>query len=213
MITIQTILYSEDFSDKILPSILSRISDNLYPVNHFTAYQLASRNSSYLKSYAQQVSPSDCSVAHYKDLLKDLDSSQINTAQEWMQTNLGFDYFYIGSKNSLKNSFFTQFLPSAFDLFYSHLIENYYIKQVGTGQGFAFLFNPSAFSNFILPQHSSATLSSSIDYITKTISNLQNDNQYLFELISFKDQEILNLKNQIDSLNQNFYNQSQMTWR
>lgn len=213
MISIDSI-GNPDLSSQIISTLVFRLDDYLYPLNDFTTYHLAIKNNSYLKTFSKENPTSQCSVDFYKLMISTLSSNQIELARSWQTAVAGeFDYFYIGSRNSLRSNFFYDYFPSAFDALYSHFVANSYVKQIGSGLGSAFLFNTSKFKSFEFSIENKPAFSSSIDNIISIISGLQSDNSYLLEILETQKFEINCLRNEIDSLNKKIYDQSQMTWR
>lgn len=213
MISIDTIRNS-DLSESMITTLVSRLDEYLYPLNDYTSYHLATKNNSYLKSFSKDNPTNSCSVSFYKSLISSLSTDQINLARSWQNSFAqSFDYFYIGSKNTLRTTFFYDYFPSAFDYIYTYFVNDLYIKQVGSGLGSAFLFNTSKFRSFQTPQETVSDHIASINNISTTISRLQSDNSYLLEILEIQKFEIVSLRAEIDSLNKKIYDQSQMTWR
>lgn len=217
------IFYSDltrpDFSATVLNPILDSMDDFLYPLNLYTAYNIADKNYATLKTFAFNNSSSNCGVSFYSQKISELTSDQINTAKRWLEINTlaphEYSHVYVGSKSSLRNYFFSDFIPSAFDSLYSYLIRNNYIRQIGQGQGAAILFNSSLFSiPFSLPPQGSVDqFSGAIESFIQNFNSLKNDNEYLYNIILQKNQHIDLLNNKIAELEHKTYLDSRMTWR
>lgn len=208
------VIRDPNLSSQMINTLIARLDDYLYPLNDFTSYHLATKNNSYLKTFSQEHPTSQCSVDFYKSMISNLTSDQIQTARTWQQ-NIAtqFDYFYIGSRNSLKSKLFYDYFPSAFDCIYSYFVANEYIKQIGSGLGSAFLFNTSKFNSFEFNFENRPTYLSSIENISLIIAGLQADNNFLLEVLEVQKFEINSLRQEINFLNKKIYDQTQMTWR
>lgn len=213
MISIDSIR-DPDLSDSIINTLVFRLDDYLYPLNDFTTYHLATKNNAYLRSFARDNPTNQCSVTLYQTFIASMPVSQIEIARSWRSNQAeSFDYFYIGSKNGLKNTFFYDYLPSAFDYIFTYFITNLYIKQIGSGLGSAFLFDTSKFRAFETPVQDLVSYTSSINNIVTSIEGLQSDRDYLLQIVEVQKSQIQSLHQQIDELNKKIYYQSQMTWR
>ena len=214
------IFYSDltrpNFSTTILNPILDSMDDFLYPLNHYIAYNLAVKNYATLKTFTFNNLSSNCGVDFYTQKISELTSSEVAVAQTWIHPNLqDYTHVYVGSKSAMKNLFFSDFLPSAFDALYSYLANNNYIRQIGYGQGSAILFNSSLFAQpFSLPaQKSLDDFSQSINSFIQNFNSLKNDNEYLYNVILQKNESINILTNKIAELEHKTYLDSRMTWR
>lgn len=208
------VIRDPDLSSQMIATLVARLDDYLYPLNDFTSYHLATKNNSYLKTFSQEHPTSECSVDFYKLMISALASHQIEAARSWQQnTAAEFDYFYIGSRNSLRSKFFYDYFPSAFDCIYSYFVNNAYVKQIGSGLGSAFLFNTSKFKSFEFTLENRPNYISSIENISSIITGLQADNNFLLEVLEVQKFEINSLREEINSLNKKIYDQTQMTWR
>ncbi len=214
------IFYSDltrtDFSTTVLNPVLDSMDDFLYPLNPYIAYNLAVKNYATLKTFVFNNLSSNCGVDFYTQKISELTSSEVAIAQKWINSNLqDYTHVYVGSKSALKNFFFSEFLPSAFDALYNYLTANNYIRQIGAGQGSAILFNSSLFAQpFSLPhQKSMEDLSQSINSFMQNFNSLKNDNEYLYNIILQKNQYIDVLTKRVQELEHKSYLDSRMTWR
>jgi hypothetical protein len=206
----------KDFFSEILIPILDSMNDYLYPLNNFTAYHLSQKNYATLKTFVSENTSSSCGVDFYSNQISHLTTSQITIAKEWIDSQFSdFNYVYIGSKSSLKNLFFSDFLPTSFDLLYNYLTNNNYIKQIGKAFGSAILFNSSLLSE---PFHINVNLNfdqsieDSFKNFTKAYNSLKVDNEYLCNLIDQKNVFINTLTKKVEELEYKNYLNSQMTW-
>ena len=203
------------FANEHLDDILDSIDDHLYPVNTFIAYHLLNKNYSYLKTLPRS---SEISVERYAQLTSELTLSQTVVARAFandlFNTN-HMSYAFIGSKKLFKTIAFNTFLPSDYENIISQLTENNYIKICGQGSGSVVLFNtqkldqPFTVHSFSNSDSFQSSISSFIDSFNLT----KLDNQYLSNLLSEKDIYINSLLDQIQSLKNENYQVSQMTWR
>ena len=201
------------FANEHLDDILDSIDDHLYPVNTFIAYHLLNKNYSYLKTLPKS---SEISVERYAQLTSELTLSQTVVARAFandlFNTN-HISYAFIGSKKLFKTIAFNTFLPSDYENIISQLTANNYIKICG--QGSVVLFNtqkldqPFTVHSFSNSDSFQSSISSFIDSFNLT----KLDNQYLSNLLSEKDIYINSLLDQIQSLKNENYQVSQMTWR
>lgn len=194
--------------------IFNNMDDSLYPLNTYFAHFFRTKDLNSLKSVLSHTPSSQFTVETYRSLESNLLSFERELANTYIK-NTFFDsdriYFYLGSKNSFKLNYFSDFLPSAFNHLFNHWIQNNFVKVIGPGHGSYIVFDLS--KPFTFP---AVELSSFQDNITSFINSynaMKNDNQYLTELNSYKDGVIHSLQLKIEELqNQNFIT-SQMTWR
>jgi hypothetical protein len=213
MISVLDLKRNNFFVDTLNP-ILNSMNDSLYPLNLYTGYHLALKNYITLKTFSSENLSSNCGRSFYTDKISHFTSNDIAIASDWLNSH-SFDYFYIGSKISLKSNFFSNFLPSAFDFLYSHLLENNCIRQIGSGPGSVILFNSSLLSepiSFSFDFHSNEDMVQNFQSFIHNYNNLQNDNRYLSHLIDQKNASIANLTKTIDELEHKNYLNTRMTW-
>jgi len=194
--------------------IFDNMDDSLYPLNAYFAHFFRIKDLNSLKSVLSHTPSSQFTVETYRSLESNLLSIERELAYIYIKTTF-FDsdrmYFYLGSKNSFKLNYFSDFLPSAFNHLFNHWIHNSFVKVMGPGHGSYIVFDLS--KPFTLPTVESSSFQDSITSFINSYNQMKSDNQYLTELNSYKDGVIHSLQLKIEELqNQNFIT-SQITWR
>ena len=197
-----------DFSTKIMNPILGSMDDYLYPLNSYVAFNLAKKNYASLKNFSANNPSSLCGVHLYSSKESELSSQEIFIANQWLENHAqNYSYVYLGSRSSLKNLFFSDFIPSAFDALYDYLISNDYFKQIGSGPGSVILFNTTLlFEDFSVPvQQSTDKMQQTFDSFLRNFNSLKNDNEYLYNVILQKNSSIDILTKKIQELERPLY--------
>lgn len=208
--------FSDDFIHFKIKSIFEDMNDSLYPLNNFYAHHLRKKDFSFLKDFAAQNPSSSLTFNFYLSQCLQLDPSDINAAEEFVSMNSFSEeyptYLYVGSKTSLKNKYYSDFLPSAFNHLYNHYISNNIIKVVGPGQGSYILFDSSNIMN--LPASlSEDSFQDTVSSFMASYNSMKSDNQYLTDVIQSQQQTIADLNILIEELKNENYITSQITWR
>lgn len=194
--------------------IFDDMNDSLYPVNTYFAHFFRTKDLNSLKSILAHSPSSVFTVQTYRALEANLLSSEKELANTFIQNTL-FDsdrmYFYLGSKNSFKLNHFSHFLPSAFNHFFNHLIENNFAKVIGPGHGSYIVFDLS--KPLPVPSSQEQSFQDNIASFVNSYNAIKSDNAYLLELASYKDGIIHSLQSKIEELQDQNYITSQITWR
>lgn len=221
MITIDD-LYDSEFVTKDFSNRLHSLDDHLYPMTHWISYKLLNKSYSYFKTFSSENKSSELTFDFHKNLNNQLTFDEYSKAEEFIVKHsfspdadyAQAPYIFFGSKNFLKQQFFPDYMPSAYNHLISHLIDNDYIKIIGPGHGSFILFNFSKFHTPILissPQDLSY-FQNSISTFVSQYNQLKYDNSYLLDLLSEKDELINSLLLTVKDLEYKNYIQTQMTW-
>lgn len=208
-------------SDSMRNHLLSAFSQNdnlIYPFNDFFKYHLYNKNFSYLKNFYLTNPSYTLTIQSYKDLLSSVSKQDLDSASahySYLDSN-SLSYIFMGSKNSFKN-IFSHFTPSAYDVVFTYLSSEGYIKHIGPGLGFATIISSavyqSSFDNYFVSVQDFSSLDANLFSISNTINNLYKDNQYYLSVIQQKDQQISLLNQALFDLQNKLNNSYQMTWR
>lgn len=216
MITLSHLSDHNNFRTIIIDRF-TKAEDAIYPLNEYIASFILKKDFISLKDFALLNPSTYITIDKWKRLISTLKLNEISAAKEYVDTyaldqDIHPAYIYVGSKNSLRQVFY-DFIPSAFDHTFNYLSSNY-ITQVGPGKGSAFVIHPtffsSTFSDFTPNTASSLDI---LSRVTAEFKSLQSDNEYLYSLLSEKDQTINSLINKISDLEHQNYITSQITWR
>jgi hypothetical protein len=206
---------AEGFTNNHLDSILDSVDDYLYPVNSFIGHHLSKKNYSYLKTLPKS---SEIHLSRYNELSSTLSFTELAAGKNFADSFFNSEflpYVFVGSKKLFKTLAFNSFLPSDYDNIMSYLVSNNYIKVIGQGAGSAIVFNTQKLDETFVVQNSdnSDSFQSSISSFINSFNLTKIDNQYLLNVIEEKDMYINSLLEQIQNLQIENYQVSQMTWR
>lgn len=220
MITISSISNKDDLRNIIIDKF-SIYEDNFYSLNNYISHHIIQKNFSHLKTFAQNNPATSLTLDSYVSLISaELTELDKDKAYEFTQTfnDISEDdfphYVFIGSKSILKNTIFADFYPSAFAHLFNYLTSSNKLKQIGSGQGSAFIFISSIFTHDYSDYNASQIDSlSSINNILSDFKSLQEDNSFLVSKLQDKDLQISSLLSKIQELEYKIYLSTQMTWR
>lgn len=216
MITLSNISDYNNFREIVVDRLFQK-EDSIYPLNEFIASFIIRKDFISLKDFAETNPSSKINVQKWKSLINLLSSEDLQSATTYinsfnLQEYVDPVYLYVGSKTSFRQ-IFADFIPSAFDALFNYLSAKY-ITQIGSGKGHAFVIHPSFFTSDFSDFNNSVVSSLDIlSRVTADFKTLQSDNEYLFNLLTEKDNFILSLMKKISDLEHQNYITSQITWR
>lgn len=194
--------------------IFDSMNDCLYPVNTYFAHFFRTKDLNTLKSVLAHTPSSQFTVEKYKALEANLLSSEKELANQFIEKNF-FDsdrmYFYLGSKNSFKLNYFSHFLPSAFNHFFTQLVQNQFAKVIGPGHGSYIIFDLS--KPLVILPYQEDSFQDNITSFINSYNSMRSNVEYLMELNSYKDGIIHSLRLKVEELQNQNYITSQITWR
>jgi hypothetical protein len=126
-------------------------------------------------------------------------------------------YFYPYSSKDFFPDFFPTVLPTLRNALFELLKSTGRIIQIGGGSGKAFVVKPQLMTEAhmtSLPAYVDPTVSiNSMSFLVNSLSTYVNDNQFLYQMLEEKDNQIHFLMNQITELNNKITSAYQTTWR
>lgn len=199
---------------------LDMMDNSLYPITPWISYNMSIKNYSLLKNFASENLSSNLSASNYFTYDSSLTEEQRTAAADYLATltssdSLLFPYVYLGSKTQLRATFFSDYTPSAFSAFISHLVNKSCIKVIGSGHGSSILFynDNLAFNLDPVVINSVSSFQSSISSFVDSYNQLQNDYKYLLDLLKIKEDQIASLSQEIQNLNYSIRINSINTWQ
>lgn len=144
-------------------------------------------------------------------------SETLATFETYAPASDGLNYFYPYSIKEFTSQFFSDLVPTLAETVISLMKTTGRIIQIGGGSGKAIIIKPQLMTDVhfqsipktVSPQDSILEIKNAV----ASLSTYIQDNEYLYDIISQKDQLIIALREEINQLNNKVLSVYQTTWR
>jgi hypothetical protein len=146
------------------------------------------------------------------------DHSLLDVYNTYAPASSTHSYFYPFPRQKFIDTFLSQTTPTIANSIFDSLIQLGMLKQIGSGNGKAFVFNyreitQEEFDSLVFPSSNPAEIINIVKDNISVLSSSIQDFNYLVDEIKQRDDIIDSLRNEIQSLNNKILSLYQTTWR